>query len=99
MYNKLHDGPTHLPTGPRNYQPPQAKPRASLAAIQWAADLANQSYGTFTLNLTSDEETRIQIDYENYKREQAVAMAKRRAGHVDNAPPAPEGYIINDGDA
>lgn len=96
MYNKLHDGPTYLPTGPRNYQaPPKTKPHASLAALQWAADRAGQSYGLFTLYLTPEEETRIQSEFETYKREQAVALAERRAERVDKVPPAPEGYIIN----
>lgn len=99
MYNKLHDGPTHLPIGPRHYQAtPKMKPHASLAALQWAADRAGQSYGVFSLNLTPEDEALIQIGYENYKRERAVALAERRAGRVDNASPVPEGYIINDDD-
>ena len=73
------------------------KPHANLAALQWAADCAGQSYGVFTLNLTPEEETRIQIDYDNYKREQAVALAERRAGRVD-ATPVMDELIISDND-
>ena len=90
MYNKLHDGPTHLPTGPRNYQPPTPKLRASLAALQWAADRAGQSYGVFTLNLTPEDEERIQLDYEDMIRQRKVEMA-RRGQHMDREHPAPEG--------
>ena len=98
MYNKLHDGPTHLPTGPRNYQAlPKTKPHASLAALQWAADCAGQSYGLFTLNLTPEEETRIQSEFETYKRERAVTLAERRVGLVD-ATPVMDELIISDND-
>ena len=80
LYHKMHDGPTHLPTGPRNYQAqPKAKPRASLAALQWAADRANQSYGIFSLNLTSEAETRIQAEFEAFKADREAAAEARRA--------------------
>ncbi len=86
MYNKLHDGPTHLPTGPRNYQTlPKTKPHASLAALQWAAARANQSYGVFTLGLTLEDETRIQAEYETYRRELKANAEARRAERVDEA--------------
>lgn len=79
MYRRMHDGPTHLPTGSRNYQAlPKAKPHASLAALQWAADRANQSYGTFSLNLTPEDETRIQAEFEAYKQEREIAAQSRR---------------------
>ena len=38
---------------------PRKPPRATLAALQWAADKSDQSYGTFSLNLTPEDETRI----------------------------------------
>ena len=80
MYRRMHDGPTHLPTGPRNYQAlPKAKPHASLAALQWAADRSDQSYGTFSLNLTPEDETRIQAEFEAYKQEREAAAEARRA--------------------
>ena len=79
MYRRMHDGPTHLPTGPRNYQAlPKTKPRASLAALQWAADRANQSYGTFSLNLTPEDETRIQAEFDSFKQEREIAAQSRR---------------------
>ena len=80
LYHRMHDGPTHLPTGPRNYQAlPKAKSRASLAALQWAADRANQSYGTFSLNLTPEDETRIQAEFDSFKQEREIAAQSRRA--------------------
>lgn len=83
MYYKMHDGPTHLPTGPRNYQAlPKAKLRASLTALQWTADRANQSYGTFSLNLTPEDEARIQAEYEAYKADRKAAAEARRTGHA-----------------
>jgi len=48
------------------------RPRASLAALQWAADRAGLSYGIFTQRLTQDDEDRIQEEYDEY-REQHVA--------------------------
>jgi hypothetical protein len=98
MYNRLHDGPNHLPTGPRNYQAvPKAKPRASLAALQWATDRANQSYGVFTQGLTPEEEARIQAEYEAYKADREAAAEARRAERVE--PPIPGGFIITDENA
>ena len=80
MYRRMHDGPTHLPTGPRNYEAlPKAKPRASLAALQWAADRANQSYGTFSLSLTPEDETRIQAEFDFFKQEREIATQSHRA--------------------
>lgn len=80
LYHRMHDGPTHLPTGPRNYQAlPKAKPHASLAALQWAADKSDQSYGTFSLNLTPEDETRIQAEFDSFKQEREIAAQSRRA--------------------
>ena len=47
-------------------------PKASLAALQWAADRAGQSYGTFTLGLTDEDETRIQAEYEQHQRDEGA---------------------------
>ena len=83
MYHKMHDGPTHLSTGPRNYQAiPKAKPRASLVAIQCAADRANQSYGAFSFNLSPEDEARIQAEYETYKADREAAAEACRTGHI-----------------
>lgn len=99
MYNRLHDGPTHLPTGSLTYlASPTTKPRASLAALQWAADRAGMSYGTFTLHLSPADEARIQEEYEAYKAERDAAAAARRAQRVENELPTPEGFIISDDD-
>ena len=79
----MHDGPPHLPTGPRNYQAlPKSIPHASLAALQWAADRDNKSYGVFTLGLTPEDESRIQAEFEAYKADREAAAEARRAGHA-----------------
>ena len=98
MYRRMHDGPTHLPTGPRNYQPLKAKPHTTLAALQWAADRANQSYGVFTLGLTPEDEAHIQAEFEAFKADRETAAEARRAKRVDEAP-IPGGFIITDEDA
>ena len=42
-------------------------PRATLAALQWAADRAGLSYGRFMLGLTARDELQIQEEYEEWK--------------------------------
>ena len=42
-------------------------PRATLAALQWAADRAGLSYGRFMLGLTVRDEIRIQEEYEEWR--------------------------------
>ena len=67
----LHDGPprdVYLPLGPRHLPPaPKKKPAASLAALQWAAERAEQSYGRFTQGLTAGEQAWIQEEYEAWR--------------------------------
>ena len=41
--------------------------KASLAALQWAADRAGLSYGVFTQRLTVDDEARIQQEYNEWR--------------------------------
>lgn len=68
MRNKLHDGPTEafeILNGRINRQ--SGRPRASLAALQWAADRAGLSYGVFTQRLTVDDEARIQQEYNEWR--------------------------------
>lgn len=57
---------------------PRNRVRASLAALQWAANGAGHSYGMFTQRLTAEDEVRIQeldeawrcdeLEYEKEKR-------------------------------
>ena len=68
MRNKLHDGPTEafeILNGRINRQ--SGMPKASLAALQWAAERANMSYGIFTQRLTVDDEARIQQEYNEWR--------------------------------
>lgn len=73
----LHDGPwSHSsPSQPA----PHRRPRASLAALQWAAERASLSYGRFTLNLRPEDEARIQGEFEAFK-----AGERREKTRVDN---------------
>ena len=68
MRNKLHDGPTEafeILNGRINRQ--SGRPKASLAALQWAAERANMSYGIFTQRLTVDDEARIKQEYNEWR--------------------------------
>lgn len=81
-YHKLHDGPpgnvyVHLPLGTRTTQPPKRAVRATLAALSWAAERENLSYGVFTLNLTPADEEHIQAEYEAYQRERKNELTAR----------------------
>ena len=75
MRNRLHDGPTEafqILNGRINRQ--SGRPRASLAALQWAADRAGLSYGIFTQRLTQDDEARIQEEYDEYREQHAAEI-------------------------
>ena len=80
MRNRLHDGPTHLPTGPRinEHVPPTKRIRASLAALQGAADRAGLSYGIFTQHLTPEKEAQIQQVYGGYREERTKELEQHR---------------------
>ena len=79
MGKRLHDGPDndYIILGGKINRPSKKKPCASLAALQWAADQAGQSYGTFTLHLTAQDEIHIQREYEKTRRKLNVEMEKR----------------------
>ena len=81
MKNKLYDGRTHFPTGPRNYEPMQPKKRvkASIAALQWAAERAGLSYGIFTQRLSLADEARIQQAYDEYREQRAKELEQHAA--------------------
>ena len=48
--------------------------KASLAALQWAADRAGLSYGIFTQRLTPEDEARIQEEYDEYREQHAAEI-------------------------
>ena len=83
MYHKMHDGPSDdfLIRAGRVYRP-TGKPKATIAALQWAADQANQSYGIFTQRLAQEDEARIQAEFEAYKANREAAAEVRRAEHA-----------------
>ena len=73
------------------------KPRVSMAALQWAADRSGLSYGKFTQGLMPEEEVRIQIDYDGWKRQRQLNAASRRMDRTSEEPQT-EGFIITDDD-
>lgn len=74
MPHHLHDGPS-APFF--NAKPISNKPRATLAALQWAADRAGQSYGQFTIGLSTADQLAIQAEYEQFLSRRKEAMAVR----------------------
>ena len=66
MSRRLNEGEAfEILNGRINRQ--SGRPRASLAALQWAAEKAGQSYGIFTQRLTVDDEARIQQKYNGWR--------------------------------
>ena len=61
------------------------KPKASMAALSWAADRAGISYGKLIQGLSPEQEAKIQIEYGEWKRMEAEGRAKHAAERV----PAP----------
>ena len=57
-------------------------PRATLAALSWAADKAGMSYGRFLQTLGPSDEAAIQEQYEEFIAQREREMAKRREGRV-----------------
>lgn len=96
MVHKSHEIP--LPKGPRNYEPPKPKSRASIAALAWAADKKGQSYGVFIQRLTPEDEARIQEEFEAYKAERDAEAATRRAVRVGDEQSTVDEFIITDKD-
>ena len=78
--------------------PAERKPRASLAALQWAADRAGQFYGRFTQRLKPVDETRIQEEFEQYRRERQTELAQRRGKSTTTDDVGNDEFIITDED-
>lgn len=57
MAHHLHDGPIEpFYVSKFNTKTISGKPLATLAALQWAAEKAGQSYGVYTLNLAEADQ-------------------------------------------
>lgn len=66
MSRRLNEGDAfQILNGRINRQ--SGRPKASLAALQWAAEKAGESYGIFTQRLTQDDEARIQEEYNEWR--------------------------------
>ena len=79
MRNKLHDGPSEafeILNG--RVRRPSGKPRASLTALQWAAERAGLSYGVFTQRLSPADEVHIQQAYDDYRKQRAKELEQHR---------------------
>lgn len=72
--------------------------RASLAALQWAADRANQSYGMFTLSLRPEDEARIQIEFDEFISQRNTTAAAKRARNEKAEVPITGDVLLTDGD-
>ena len=73
MSRRLNEGEAfEILNGRINRQSGRSK--ASLAALQWAADRAGLSYGIFTQRLTQDDEARIQEEYDEYREQHAAEI-------------------------
>ena len=71
----FHDGPFYV--SKFKAKPISPKPKASLAALQWAAELEGVSYGRFTMNLSPADQARIQAEYEAYQQERKNELTAR----------------------
>ena len=90
---------TYIPKyAPQNAVAPKPKPRVSLAALQWAADRAEMSYGQFSQRLKPADETRIQEEFEQYRRERQTELAQRRGRPLEAADVTNDEFIITDED-
>ena len=75
-----------------------SRSRASLAALQWAADRANQSYGMFTLRLRPEDEARIQIEFDEFISQRNTVATARRAGKENAEVPITGDVILTEED-
>ena len=101
MRRRLHDGPddsyVYLPHGPRNTPPTKTVVHATLAALQWVADRKGVGYGRFTLNLSPADQSRIQAEYEAFRRERRNELVAR--AHVEKTGTTETAIIITDKDS
>ena len=90
----LHDGPFYV--SKFKAKPISPKPLATLAALQWAAEKAGQSYGVYTLNQAEADQKRIQVEYEAYRRERKKELATKKRVTASSAPDLT--FILTDED-
>ena len=77
-------------------QPPY-RPKASIAALSWAAEREGLSYGQYCLRLRSEDEIRVQLEFDDWKRTIALERAERARERQINEP-IPGGFIIREDD-
>jgi len=85
-----------------NSKPIRKAPPVSIAALSWAAEKAGMSYGKFTMNLTHDEQLRIQREWDAYQAELRESLKERSAEHrlaeSREGESEDDAYIISDMD-
>ena len=97
MYKKMHDGP-------QDYSIVSGKIRhnntfhASLSALQWAAERANQSYGLFVQGLSPADEKRIQEEYEAHQKGQTAALQAAAEKREPITVATPDAFILTEND-
>ena len=94
--HKLHDGPFYV--SKFRAKAIASKPKASLAALQWAAELEGVSYGRFTLNLSPADQSRIQAEYEAYIGQRKNELAGRPRVNIGDVDKEILDVEIDDGD-
>ena len=57
---------------------PGSSVKASIAALQWAAERAGLSYGVFTQRLSPADEVHIQQAYDDYRKQRAKELEQHR---------------------
>ena len=86
MGNNRHDVPSDFIVQSGRVYRSSEKPRASLAALQWASDRADMSYGSFILGLKPEDEVRIQQEFDDMLRQRKVEAAKRHKARMKGEP-------------
>ena len=92
----FHDGPFYV--SKFKAKAISSKPKASLAALQWAAELEGVSYGRFTLNLSPADQSRIQAEYEAYIGQRKNELAGRPRVNIGDVDKEILVVEIDDGD-
>lgn len=73
------------------------RPKASIPALSWAAEKEGLSYGQYCLRLRPEDEIRIQMEFDEWKRQTALERAERAKARQSEEP-IPCGFIIQDDD-
>lgn len=79
MSSKYKQSTSDISVNVSGYHMKQRVDVVSINALSWAAERAGLSYGRFTLSLSSEEQKRIQAEYEEWKRKLAAERSESAA--------------------